>query len=414
VAFVARDDLTGVVAVASAAIAAIAAWFVISRHGVLRLLALLVVVAALVAGVLYMISHDALLDVILLAAIIAGAGATGRLALGYDWHSLKAKPTEGVPVPAPSHPVIFMNPKSGGGKVEKFNLPDEAKKRGIEPVLLEKGNDLWQLARDAVARGADALGAAGGDGTQAIVADVARENDLPFACIPAGTRNHFALDLGVGRTDVVGALDAFVDGVERQVDLGFVNDRVFVNNVALGVYAQIVQSRSYRNSKIATAMSMTPDMFGPGAKHLDLRFQGPDGEGRETAHVILVSNNPYRLEGVGGVGSREHMDTGELGIVALSVNGAGDVLRLLGPSGGSAWEEWTAPEFQIDSGEKVEAGIDGEALVLDPPLRFTCRQGALRVRIARSAPGVSAAGANPKLSWRTIRGLVRTAFGRPA
>src|SRR4029450_13195285 len=63
----------------------------------------------------------------------------------------------------------------------------------------------------------------------------------PSACIPAGTRNHFALDLGVDRDDVVGALDAFVDGGQRWVDLGEVNGRTFVNNVSLGLYGESVQ-----------------------------------------------------------------------------------------------------------------------------------------------------------------------------
>ena len=105
-------------------------------------------------------------------------------------------------------------------------------------VELEAGEDLEELVRAAVERGADGLAMAGGDGSQALVAAIAAEHDLPYACIPSGTRNHFALDLGVDREDVVGALDAFVDGGERYVDLGEVNGRVFVNNVSLGVYAR--------------------------------------------------------------------------------------------------------------------------------------------------------------------------------
>jgi diacylglycerol kinase family enzyme len=88
---------------------------------------------------------------------------------------------------------------------------------------------------------------AGGDGSQALVAAVAAERDIPFVCVPAGTRNHFVLDLGLDRKDVVGALDAYTDGVERRIDLARVGDRVFVNNVSLGVYAAIVQSDDYRD-----------------------------------------------------------------------------------------------------------------------------------------------------------------------
>src|SRR5262249_56096250 len=102
--------------------------------------------------------------------------------------------------------------------------------------------------------GAEALAMAGGDGSQAIVASVASELDLPYACIPAGTRNHFALDLGVDRDDVVGALDAFVDGGERRVDLAEVNGRVFVNNVSLGGYAEAGQHHGHREAQLRTSL----------------------------------------------------------------------------------------------------------------------------------------------------------------
>jgi diacylglycerol kinase family enzyme len=106
-----------------------------------------------------------------------------------------------------------MNPKSGGGKVERFNLVEEARRRGIEPVVLAPGDDLLQLAEQAVAGGADVIGMAGGDGSQALVATVATRHDVGFVCVPAGTRNHLAMDLGLDRADVAGALDAFGEAV---------------------------------------------------------------------------------------------------------------------------------------------------------------------------------------------------------
>ena len=161
--------------------------------------------------------------------------------------------------------------------------------------MLQRGDDLLQLATDAIARGADVIGMAGGDGSQALVATVASEHGIPHVCVPAGTRNHFALDLGIDRDDVVGALDAFLDGVERRVDLARVNGRVFVNNAAMGLYAKIVQSPAYRDAKLKTAADMLPDMIGPDAQPFDLRFVGPDGVECPTAHLLLVSNDPYEL-----------------------------------------------------------------------------------------------------------------------
>src|SRR4029077_15424205 len=114
-----------------------------------------------------------------------------------------------------------------------------------------------------------------------------------FVCIPAGTRNHFALDLGLDRDDVVTALDAFGPLVERVVDLATVNGRVFVNNVSLGLYAPVVESEDYRAHKVGTAMSMMPDLLGADAQPFDLQHIGPDGEPRSGAHVLMVANNPY-------------------------------------------------------------------------------------------------------------------------
>ena len=146
----------------------------------------------------------------------------------------------------PSHPVLFINPRSGGGKAQHHHLVDHCRQKRIEPIVLEEGDDLASLAAAAVSSGADAIGMAGGDGSQAEVAAVAAAHDLPYVCVPAGTRNHFALDIGIDRDDVVGALDAFHHGSERRIDLAQVNGRVFVNNASMGLYGKIVQSPEYR------------------------------------------------------------------------------------------------------------------------------------------------------------------------
>src|SRR5689334_14640724 len=148
-----------------------------------------------------------------------------------------------------SRPVLFINLASGGGTATRAGLRNKAGTLGIRCVVLEPGRDLPALVRDAIAAGADALGMAGGDGSMAVVAAAASRQDLPFVCVPAGTRNHFARDLGLAPDDPVGALAAFSDGVERRIDLGEVNGRVFVNNVCIGVYGDAVQRPEYRNAK---------------------------------------------------------------------------------------------------------------------------------------------------------------------
>ncbi len=309
----------------------------------------------------------------------------------------------------PQRPVLFINPWSGDGKAAKVGLAAEAAARQIRTVELRRGDDLRQLVRDAVDAGADGLAAAGGDGTQAIVATAAAEHGLPFACIPAGTRNHFALDLGVDRDDVVGALDAFVDGGEHFVDLGEVNGRVFVNNVSMGLYAEAVQSDGYRNAKIRTLLDTAPTALAPTGPELDLRWTSPDGTAHPSAAIVLVSNNPYRLGRAVGSGTRPRVDTGQLGIFVVPARRKGDAA---GQERSRPLEQWSAPAFRIDSGQPVPLGIDGEAIVLDPPIRFQIRHHALRVRVAPQHPGASPSAMQPEHVGDTFRVLAGIAAGR--
>jgi diacylglycerol kinase family enzyme len=218
---------------------------------------------------------------------------------------------------------------------------------------------------------------------------------------------------------VVGALDAFGEAVERRIDLGLIGDRVFVNNATVGLYAKIVQSPAYRDHKVGTALELLPGMLGPDAAPFDLRFTGPDGTEHPSAHLILVSNDRYELGRAEGFGSRRRIDAGALGIVAARFQSSREAASLARTqaSGRSrrpeGWLEWTDTSFELRSGQPVEVGVDGEAMLLDPPIRFRIVPGALRVRIPRHAPGYSPAAAVPTRGWATITALLQTAAGRP-
>jgi diacylglycerol kinase family enzyme len=378
-----------------------AGWYGLLRRGAPRLLGAAIALGALGALVIVLIADlDHPVVAILIPVGLAAASASAKAA--FRVHI--ALPS----APPPSHPVLLYNPKSGGGKAERFSLDEQARSRGITPIELTPGADLGQLARDAVAAGADALAAAGGDGSQAIVAAIASELDLPYACVPAGTRNHFALDLGVDRDDVVGALDAFVDGGERRVDLAEVNGEVFVNNVSLGLYATAVQRPGYREAKLRTLLDTVPDVVGPEGSGLDLTWAGPGGHTHQAGAAVLVSNNRYRLGFAVGSGTRPRIDDGLLGItVASAPTGAENRRHPQRP-----WREWSAREFTVDSDGPVPAGIDGEAVTLEPPLRFQIRPGALRVRIARAHPGASPSATTPEGIWDGLRTLAGIAAGR--
>jgi len=414
-----------------------AGWYMVARRGLIRILATLAAVIALGAIVAGLV-----LAVISVWIVVAVAGL-GMISVLSARHALRRTPKairsadraaqqqppgrasrhlakrrgvttsttggpgSGGPGSGRREPVLIMNLKSGGGKAERFNLPDECVARGIRAVVLRPGDDLIALAEEAVASGAPAIGMAGGDGSQAAVASVAARHQVPHVCVPAGTRNHFALDLGLDRTNVVGALDAYSDQIERRVDLAVVNGRTFVNNCSLGLYARVVQSPEYRDAKLRTAADVLPDLIGPDAEPPDLRFTGPGGDRFTSAHLILVSNNPYQLAHPGGRGTRERLDLGLLGIVTAQVDDAADATRfmMLELTGQvqrfPGWREWTAGEFVVDSGAPVEIGIDGEALEFEPPVRFRIQPGALRVWLPKSALRVSPAA-------RAVRLLARS------
>jgi diacylglycerol kinase family enzyme len=416
--------LVGDLAIAALAVALVLCanatiWLALTRRGPRRVAA--AALAALAGAGLIVVVATHWQVVLVLVAVLALLGAFGlaaRYALGRTGEAATRRAAAGaVAVGAAGSAALIINLKSGGGKSERFDLAGCAGRLGIEPIVLRPGDDLLELAEGAIARGAEVIGMAGGDGSQALVATVAARRDVAHVCIPAGTRNHFALDLGLDRDDVVGALDAFTDGVERRIDLAKVNDRVFVNNASLGVYAKVVQSSAYRDAKLDTWARMLPDLLGPDAEPMDLEFTAPDGSSCNDAPLILVSNNPYQLTQLAGAGTRERIDTGMLGIVAARVRSPADVSKLVALElAGQASRfpgllSWTARDFEVRSGGPVEVGLDGEALVLDPPLRFTAMPGALRVRLPRGV-GLAPAAAAVPLTAGNLGELVRVAVGR--
>ena len=379
-------------------LATVAAWHAVRHSGPTRLILALIAALLVVGAILLVILEGSLLGNVIVVVAFVAALACARTAFAVHVSLPPAQP--------PQHPVLLYNPRSGDGKAARFHLAEEAKRRGIESVELTPGDDLEQLVRAAVARGADGLAMAGGDGSQAIVAMVAAELDLPYACIPAGTRNHFALDLGVDRDDVVGALDAFVNGGERRVDLAEVNGRVFVNNVSLGLYADAVQRTGYREAKIRTLLDTVPEVMGPDAKPPDLTWSGADGPRSGRRDPRLQQPLPARAAVEQRDAARGSTRVSSGSRCSSPVTAArSERARWVGSSGPTR-------RFELDSSAPVPAGVDGEALTLEPPLRFRSRPGALRVRIAPQHPGASPSAIEPDSLPATIGALARFVVGR--
>ena len=377
-----------------------AGYLFLLQRGFLRWLALGLALGAPVA-VLVVFAANRLLWVALLAAgLLAAAVTAGRTALRPDRSEWTMPVTE---APAARRPFLVMNPRSGGGKVVRFGLQERAEALGAEVALLDHaGTDVQQLARDALARGADLLGVAGGDGTQALVAQVAAEHDVPFLVISAGTRNHFALDLGLDREDPAAGLEALRDGVEARIDLGEINGRTFVNNASFGAYAEIVESPAYREDKAGTTLDTLPDLL-QGRRGARL-VADLGGSVVDRPQALLISNNPYQAADLVGLGRRARLDRGVLGVIALRVDSPRQAAALVNRAHERGLQRAEAREVLVSSDEPaVPVGIDGETVRLSTPVRCTVRPQALRVRLPRHRPGIRPP--RGRLDWAALWAL---------
>lgn len=395
-------------------------WWALTRKGPARVAAVLLAVAAPVVVIVLFAAANLLWVVVVSLLLWALAVWAGKFALS-STRSQYVRLRE-YRAPVPRHPFLIMNPRSGGGKVERFGLKEKAERLGARVHLLDTERtdgqeDVVALARDAVRDGADLLGVAGGDGTQALVAAVAAEHRIPFLVISAGTRNHFAMDLGLDRDDPAACLDALTDeGVEIRADLGFAGTPgddapyPFVNNASFGAYAAIVQSPEYRDDKVRTSLEMLPDLL--------THQRGPRLVARagktvvEAPQAVLVSNNPYRSDDLLGLGRRERLDSGRLGVLGIKVENAAEAAALLLGPNAPGVSVLTAQEVLIEADQpEIDVGIDGEALCLPTPVRCRIEPGALRVRVPADRPGVPEP--KPPLDWRRLRKLA-AAVGRTA
>lgn len=394
------------VGLASAAVSLAAAYVFLARRGILRWLALIAFVLSPVAVIVVFAFRGLLWVALVSTAAWLLAGIVARAALApdpADWR-MPELPVER----SAAHPFLIMNPRSGGGKVDRFGLAEKAAALGAEVYMIDAAApvDVEAVAKRAVAGGADLLGVAGGDGTQALVAGVAAEYGLPFVVITAGTRNHFALDLGLDRDDPAACLAALNDGVDLQVDIGTINGRTFVNNASFGAYAEIVKAPQYRDDKLGSTLDLLPDLLNG---HRGTQLTATAGNFRLKApQAVLVANNPYGSGDLAGLGRRPRLDRGVLGIVGVRVDSPGQAVGLLRGARSDGIQGTTAAEVVVDGDTPtIQVGVDGESVALARPVRCAIRPGVLRVRVPRQRPGVPAPRA--RMNWRALRRLAAAA-----
>ena len=230
----------------------------LAHRGVGRLAGTVVAVVAVLGVVVVYALAEFLHIVVLSVALLLMAGVTARAALRGS-----ARPAPEYEAPAPRRPFLIMNPRSGGGKVARFRLVESAEALGARVALLEEsGRSMSSRSPARQWHKAPTFSAwPAGTAPKPWSPESRQTQGIPFLVISAGTRNHFALDLGLDRDDPSRCLDALTDGVELLVDLGSINGRPFVNNASFGAYAELVRRPEYRDDKTHTALQALPDLL---------------------------------------------------------------------------------------------------------------------------------------------------------
>jgi diacylglycerol kinase family enzyme len=286
-------------------------------------------------------------------------------------------------------PYLIINPKSGNGRAVRAGIADLARRQGIEVIMLSHGDDVESLAQRAADAGADVLGISGGDGSIGAVAKVASERGLPMVVLPGGTRCHFARDLGLNPKHIADALNGFT-GVARQIDIGDINGRIFLNNASFGLYADIVSHPDYRAHKVRVSRTVLTELargqrplYALRIRHGERRFDG--------AVQVLVGVGAYETLNVFELGQRRQLDSGELQVTTITRLDDAMVRRLLKTLSfaqghvaqtGSGLEQWTSRELTITSPEGVvKVGVDGEFEEYSSPVRLRVHPRALTIYV---------------------------------
>jgi diacylglycerol kinase family enzyme len=255
-------------------------------------------------------------------------------------------------------------------------------------TLAKSGDDMIEAARTALANGARMVVAGGGDGTINAVASVLAGSGVAFGVLPLGTLNHFAKDLGIP-IELDAAVRNLAKGRPRQVDVGEVNDRIFLNNSSLGLYPEIVHDREKQQRRLgrgkwpAALWATLNALRRYPVLSVTLLVDGARLS-RQTPFVF-IGNNEYRMEGL-SIGERARLDAGTLSLYVAQHPGRLGLLRfaLRALCGRLAQERdfdaLLANEMEIATHHRhIRVATDGEVNVMKTPLRYRVRPGALTV-----------------------------------
>lgn len=291
--------------------------------------------------------------------------------------------------------VVIVNRSSGKGAGRDVAAIDDALTRaGLDArIVVVRGRDITREAETAAADGV--IVAAGGDGTVSAVASVAVRTGATLGVLPLGTFNHFARDTGLP-LDVADAASIIRQGVTRTVDVGELNDRIFVNNASLGIYPRLVWERraeQRRGYGKWTALSIALVKTWWSYRTMTLRMVLDGTPLVRRSPFLFIGNGDYEAEGI-GLGARSSLESGRLSAYVAPECGRVELLAMpiravagrLSPE--VKFEAFTAREISIEpSRSRIGLALDGEIVMARPPLRCRTLPRALRVLVPAPASG---------------------------
>lgn len=298
----------------------------------------------------------------------------------------------------PARVLVVLNARSGTGceeaRAEEIRGLCAANGLAAEVVLAQRIDECWDALQQARDAGIGLVAAGGGDGTQSAVASRLAGTEIVQGVLPLGTLNHFAKDLGIPPS-LEDAVRTLAQGRVRQVDVGEVNGHVFINNSSLGLYPQIVRERELQQfhlgkSKWAALASAT--LHATGQPHgLAVRIATEDDTALRRTHFVFIGNNRYVMEGF-DIGARSSLQDGELALYLARRRGRLALVRLAFRAllkrlqQAEDFEVLAGAEFVIDTRDaRIRVATDGEVNMMDTPLRYRIRPGALRVMVPAEA-----------------------------
>lgn len=415
---VAHNIIFALVVVATAAFLSYTAWLVVTGSGKRRTKARLFVViasVALIAEFIYFIRQIEHVWALVIFAILTMIYLEAAEALrAYYWRQQRAMIQDTQRTAKFKKPYLIMNPKSGNGRAIKARIDVLAKEQGIKVLVLKKEDNVEDVARRAAKAGADVLGVSGGDGSIGAVAKVALEHKLPMVVLPGGTKCHFARDIGLDPERIVDSLAGFT-GVKRQIDLGSINGRIFLNNVSFGLYADIVDNPDYRDNKLRVTRQVLQEIVSGSKSIYDLQFLAGKKQIKKAVQV-LASVNCYKTLSIFELGQRERLDEGILQITALTSLNDTMIKRLMRSISIDRlhkheaipdFYQWTAKTFNItSSAKKIVVGVDGEREEYKTPITVQVLPSALTVYVpaegVRSRPKGAFSPRFVKHIWQAI------------